>query len=68
MVSNKAVVKSGVQYADKDGSAAAPCGEYELSAEAGAMRFISRATTREFTLSLDAFCRFVSEGRIATTS
>ena len=64
----KAVVRSGVVYANSDAAAPAPCGEYELAADPGAVRLPSVALAREFTLSIDAFCRLVAEGRISVVS
>ncbi|MEQ1931282.1 MAG: hypothetical protein ABL957_12255 [Parvularculaceae bacterium] len=61
----KAVVRSGVVYANGEAAAPAPCGEYELAADLGAVRLSSVALAREFTLSIDAFCRLVAEGRIS---
>lgn len=63
-------VKSGVSYVEGGASATAPAGDYVLSADAdaGAMRLAPlagpQAGSGEFRLSLDAFCRFVGEGRI----
>jgi hypothetical protein len=61
----KALVRSGVCYAQGGGPAAAPCGEYEVAADLGAVRLSSEALAKEFTLSIDAFHRLVAEGRIS---
>lgn len=61
---SKALVKSGVVAAGASGPAPAPCGEYDVHVGAGALTLSSIDNARVFTLSCDAFCRFVSEGRI----
>ena len=61
----KALVRSGVLYAAEAGPAPAPRGEYEMAADGSAVRFTSSAPAGEFTLSIDAFCRLVAEGRIS---
>ncbi len=64
MTNAKALVRSGVQYADGRGPASAPPGEYAVETEDGQVRF-ARAGERAFTLSFDSFSRHVMEGRIA---
>lgn len=60
-----ALVRSGVSCAGNARPSAAPCGEYQIAEEEGAVRFTSAPLAKEFTLSIDAFCRLVAEGRIS---
>lgn len=63
MQNGKAIVRSGVLCAAARG--AAPCGEYDLIEEEGAVRLSSASLENEFTLSTDSFCRLIAEGRIS---
>lgn len=60
---SKAVVRETVQYANGRGPALAALGEYSISRGAdGAIVFHG---ANDFTLSLDAVCQHLFEGRIA---
>ncbi|NWG72606.1 MAG: hypothetical protein HXY23_13530 [Parvularculaceae bacterium] len=61
----KVLVRSGVICVGGAGASAAPCGEYEVEERAAGVTLSSADRAREFTLSIDAYCRMMAEGRIS---
>lgn len=64
-VASRAVIRDCVVYANGQGPARAPIGEYDISRLSdGEIGFSSRATQHAFSMSVDAVQQHLCEGRM----
>lgn len=64
-VSARVIVKDAVYYGPGETCRQAPRGEYRLDHRCDCVGFCEHDGRPAFTLSFDAFCQHVTEGRIA---
>lgn len=63
--SARAIVKEAVYYGSSAACRRAPRGEYHIDRRRDCVGFCDCDGRADFTLSFDAFCQHVNEGRIA---